>query len=81
MFWPLVFVYWIYYLLQIYKYLGIHRETWNMILDLFFRMQKLVMILAATILTLILATPTPGSTGKSESSKDNQNFIPRIYKV
>lgn len=49
-----------------------------MIVGLFFRMQKPVMILAAMILTLILATQTPGSTGKSESSKDDEKFIPRI---
>lgn len=47
-------------------------------MGLFFRMQKPVMILAAMILTLIRATLTPGSTGKSESSKDDENFIPRI---
>lgn len=49
-----------------------------MIVGLFFRMQKPVMILAAMILTLIRATLTPGSTGKSESSKDDEKFIPRM---
>lgn len=56
---------------------SITKRDWKMILGLFFRMQKPVMILAAMILTLILATQTPGSIGKSES-KDNEKFIPRI---
>lgn len=66
------------YVISTYISVSNTNRDWKMIVGLFFRMQKPVMILAAMILTLIRATLTPGSTGKSESSKDDEKFIPRI---